>query len=88
MSLLNKIMDVVGGNPHADTAQAAGAPQDVNPGPDTATTEVADDVSTPANNAVLDDVGSYGVQAASKPTEIERAQRPNAVPGDNDLTRP
>jgi hypothetical protein len=43
-----------------------------------ATTGVAADVSTPANDPALRDVASNGVQPVSKPVEIEREQNPEA----------
>lgn len=51
-----------------------------------ATTGVAADVSTPANDPALRDVAAGGVQPVSKPAEIEREQDPEAR-RENDVVR-
>jgi hypothetical protein len=38
------------------------------------------DVSTPADDPVMDDVAAAGVQPLSKPIEIEEAQNPERKP--------
>jgi hypothetical protein len=63
----------------ANTAPASETPvEDTYLGTSQATTGVAADVSTPANDPALRDVASRGVQPVSKPAEIEREQNPEA----------
>jgi hypothetical protein len=86
MSIIDSIKRAFGmGN--ENTAPPSERPvEDTYLGTSQATTGVAADVSTPANDPALRDVAAGGVQPISKPVEIEREQDPEAR-RENDVVR-
>lgn len=78
MGILDKIKDVFGGDPHAETAEAAGAPEDTYLGTQLSPTGVVLESSTEEADPTMREAGAGGAQPVSKPLEIEREQGPGA----------
>jgi hypothetical protein len=74
MGVIDKIINLVGGDPHAETAQAANAPEDTYLGTQLSTTGVVLEPSTAEKDPALRDVGSDGVPVDPRDVEIEREQ--------------
>jgi hypothetical protein len=84
MGIIAAIKRLFGAPPGKEPASQT--PEDTYLGTGQATTGVAADVSTPADDPALRDVASSGVQPVSKPVEVEREQNPEAR-RDNEVVR-
>ena len=71
MRIIDKIKDVIGGDPHAETSQAADAPEDTYLGTQLSTTGVVLEPSTLESESAMRDAGAADVQSVSKPVEVE-----------------
>ena len=79
MGIFDKIKDAIWGDDNIASPTPSGDPiRDLYLGTQQATTGVVPDVSTSANDPALRDVAASGVQPATKPVEIERAQNPTS----------
>ena len=83
MGIFDKIKDAIWGG--ADTPVPTNASEDIYLGTTEATTGLALDVSTPADDPAMRDVAAAGVQPLSKPAPIERAQSPAIPASDIDV---
>lgn len=86
MGILDKIKDVFGGDPHAETAEAAGAPEDTYLGTQLSPTGVVLEQPTEETDPAMREAGAGGAQPASKPVEVEREQGPGER-RDSDINR-
>lgn len=78
MSMFDKIKDAIWGTKDLAPSPSADPVHQSYLGTDQATTGIVADVSTPANDPVLRDIAAGGVQAVSKPRDIEAVQNPTA----------
>lgn len=83
MNIIDKIKTIIGGDPHAETAREANAPEDTFLGTQLATTGAVPELSSasdPRSEDVADDV------PIAKPVEAERERDPEAR-RDNEVVR-
>lgn len=88
MGIIDKIRSIFEAEEPKRMAPLQERPEDSYLGTQLSTTGVVADVSTPANDPALRDVGAGGVQPVSKPVEIEREQDPEARRGNEVVRKP
>ena len=81
MGFIITIRGLVGGDPHDETARAAGAPVDSYLGTQLATPGAGADVFVPETDPALDSVETAGSSTPPNPAEIEREPDPGSRRG-------